>query len=200
MALRECIARSAGEERGIFKLDAARRAEIAALVAEAEAVNPVADPAANGAKAVEGAWRLLYTTLTILGRRRVALAIGTSEKPGFVNLGEFYQVVDCERSESRNIVVFKMALGGSGTFTIRAGYESISDSVVAVETESSVLSPAKLEQLLGSNIGLLSEIFDPTGLLDITYLDMDLRIGRDNKGNLFVLERCDPPAEDPVGQ
>lgn len=196
VALRDCITRLAGAERGIFRLDTAKRAEILSHIAAAEEQNPCAAPAAENASAAAGAWRLLYTTLTILGRRRVALAIGTADKPGFVSLGEFYQVVDCAQGESRSIVVFRMVLGGEGTFTIRAGYESISDSVVAVETTSAVLAPKKLEQLLGPNIALLEEIFDPTGLLDITYLDMELRIGRDNKGNVFVLERCDAPKED----
>jgi PAP_fibrillin len=198
-ALRADIAALAGAERGVFRVDTAARARLSARIADAKAVSPAAAPAADGAAAVGGAWRLLYTTLTILGRKRVKLAIGTKDRPGFVKLGEFYQVVDCRRRESRNIVVFDMALGGSGTFTIRAGFEVVGERRVAVRTESAELAPAKLEELLGGNIALLTEIFDPTGFLDITYLDQDLRVGRDDKGNVFVLERCPHPQVDAVG-
>lgn len=189
--LREKIADLAGSERGIFRLDSGLRSQIHACVEEAESQSPNPAPASDNAAAAAGSWRLLYTTLTILGRRRVKLAIGTKSKPGFVKLGEFYQTVDPEQLESRSIVVFDMALGGSGTFTICAKYEMQSDSRVNVVTQSCALEPAKLEELLGDNIALLSQIFDPTGYLDITYLDENLRIGRDDKGNIFVLERCE---------
>jgi PAP_fibrillin len=189
-ALRKAIANLAGEERGIFNLEESDRATIESLVSSLEALSPTAAPAANNAAAVSGAWRLLYTTLTVLGRKRVRLAIGNKSKPGFVKLGHLYQVVDPAKSESLNIVVFKMALGGSGTFTLTASYESVSDQRVVVQTRSAVLEPRKLEELLGENIVLLTQIFDPTGHLDITYLDDNLRIGRDEKGHLFVLERC----------
>jgi PAP_fibrillin len=187
------IADLAGEERGIFGLDGDLRREIHARVEDLEAASPVPAPAASNAAAVGGAWRLLYTTLTVLGRKRVRLAIGTKNKPGFVMLGPLYQVVDVGASETTNIVVFKLALGGSGTFKLTAGYETVSSTRVAVTTKSAVLEPQKLEELLGDNIALLSQIFDPTGHLDITYLDDDLRIGRDDKGEIFVLERCEMP-------
>lgn len=189
--LRAKIAELAGPERGIFGLDSTLRKQIHTCVEAAEAQSPISAPAAENAIAASGCWRLLYTTLTILGRRRVKLAIGTKSKPGFVKLGEFYQTVDPGPQESRNIVVFNMALGGSGTFTISAKYEVESDTRVLVETQSCALEPVKLEELLGENISLLSQIFDPTGFLDITYLDENLRIGRDDKGNIFVLERCE---------
>lgn len=49
--------------------------------------------------------------------------------------------------------------------------------------------PAKLQSLFDANFDLLLSIFNPEGHLDITYCDQDLRVGRDDKGHIFVLER-----------
>lgn len=49
--------------------------------------------------------------------------------------------------------------------------------------------PQKLQKVFESNFDLLLSIFNPEGYLDITYCDQDLRCGRDDKGNIFVLQR-----------
>jgi hypothetical protein len=49
--------------------------------------------------------------------------------------------------------------------------------------------PDQLQQLFQKNYDLLLSIFNPEGWLDITYVDAELRVGRDDKGNLFVLQR-----------
>ena len=50
--------------------------------------------------------------------------------------------------------------------------------------------PSGLEKLFASNYDLLLSIFNPEGWLDITYVDETHRVGRDDKGNVFYLERC----------
>lgn len=50
--------------------------------------------------------------------------------------------------------------------------------------------PEKLQSLFQANYDLLLSIFNPEGWLDITYVDQDTRIGRDDKGNVFVLARA----------
>jgi hypothetical protein len=52
-----------------------------------------------------------------------------------------------------------------------------------------VQEPLPLEQLFKQNYDLLLSIFNPEGWLDITYVDQDMRVGRDDKGNIYVLER-----------
>jgi hypothetical protein len=188
--LRNVISKLAGTDRGIFGLDSALRAQIHALIEQAEALSPTPEPTIDNAHLIDGTWRLLYTTLSILGRKRARLALATSSKPGFVELGDLYQIIDSKLGESRNVVGFNVMLGGSGTFKVTADYNVVSESRVEVRTKNTALEPIKLEKLLGSNIGLLSEIFDPTGYLDVTYLDSQMRIGRDHAGNIFVLERC----------
>jgi hypothetical protein len=189
--LRNVISKLAGTDRGIFGLDSALRAQIHALIEQAEALSPIPEPTIDNALLIDGTWRLLYTTLTILGRKRARLALATSSKPGFVELGDMYQIIDSKQGESRNVVGFNVMVGGSGTFKVTADYKVVSESRVDVQTKSIVLEPTKLEKLLGSNLSLLSEIFDPTGYLDVTYLDGQMRIGRDHAGNIFVLERCE---------
>lgn len=49
--------------------------------------------------------------------------------------------------------------------------------------------PQALQRLFEQHYNLLLDIFNPEGYLDITYVDDSHRIGRDNKANLFFLER-----------
>lgn len=61
---------------------------------------------------------------------------------------------------------------------------------VDIAFESARLSPPALEAVFKSNYDLLLGIFNPEGWLEVTYLDGELRVGRDDKGHVFVLERC----------
>ena len=92
----------------------------------------------------------------------------------------------------------------------------LADSV-AIEYESSRLEPRQLQAIFEATLPLLLEVFNPqgwcaalrgsaalrrcsgagseaarcrVGRLDITYVDEALRVGRDDKGHTFVLERA----------
>ena len=52
------------------------------------------------------------------------------------------------------------------------------------------LEPDALAKVFEANMDLLLQNFNPEGWLDVTYVDADCRIGRDDKGRLFVLTRC----------
>lgn len=54
-------------------------------------------------------------------------------------------------------------------------------------------APPQLQKLFEANYDLLLSIFNPEGYLDITYVDDQHRVGRDDKGNVFLLQRL-PPA------
>lgn len=53
-----------------------------------------------------------------------------------------------------------------------------------------VQTPKQLNALFQQNYDLLLSIFNPEGWLEITYVDDAHRVGRDDKGNVFFLERC----------
>ena len=83
---------------------------------------------------------------------------------------------------------------GFGTFKgeliIRAGFTVASAQRAEVTFESAQLQPAQLDKLFNKYLDLLLSIFNPDGWLDVTYLDDEMRVGRDDRGNLFVLERA----------
>lgn len=189
--LREEIERIAGDQRGIFGLEDDEREFLDKIIQTVESETPITEPTAHNAKAAAGTWRLLYTNLEILGQKRIRLAISMPDKPGLVQLGDFLQTVDPSTMESKSIVEFKVMAFGTGTFTILSDYEVESAKRVKVIGKTAELEPEKLEALLGENKKLLTQIFNPTGHLDITYLDENFRVGRDGKGRVFVLERVD---------
>lgn len=193
-ALLEAIA-AVGPDRGIFGLDAVTRASIDALAVALETASPVATPLNRLDDLLNGHWRLLYTTLTILGRRRSRLSLSTASKAGFVSLGELYQNVDAAAAVAESIVQFRVMGRVEGAFAITASFKPETDRRVEVAATGSSLTPPGLEKMLGENMGLLTKIFDPTGWLDITYLDDEgYRLGRDDKGHLFVLQKVEEEA------
>lgn len=49
----------------------------------------------------------------------------------------------------------------------------------------------QLEALFQANYDLLLSVFNPDGWLEVSYVDDEgFRIGRDDKGHIFVLQRC----------
>jgi len=178
----------AGLDRGIFGAPAPCR-ERADLAARAlEAANPTPAPLTERMDLVAGEWRLLYTTVTIAGVRKTKLGLRE-----FVRLGAFAQRIDPSTREAVNEIGFGVSgLGAalSGALTVRATYEVVSPTRVAIAFAGASLAPSALEALFRANYDLLLSIFNPQGWLDVTYVDEELRIGRDDKGHLFVLERC----------
>lgn len=150
-----------GPDRGIFGLGTPQRERIEGMLKELEATSPYKAPTAVIDDVVAGDWRVIYTTLTILGSRRSKLALSTAEKPGLVKLGDLYQSVLPSAQHAVNTVYFRVMGGITGTFTVNASYTVASDERVAVSLIGSELRPAKLEKLLGSNVKLLTQIFNP---------------------------------------
>jgi hypothetical protein len=136
---------------------------------------------------VAGDWRLLYTTITIAGVRKTRLGLRE-----FVKLGAFAQRIDPASREAVNEISFSVSgLGAAldGSLTVRATYEPLSGERVAIAFAGSTLQPSRLEAIFRANYDLLLSIFNPDGWLDVTYVDEEMRVGRDDKGHLFVLER-----------
>ncbi|KAL3160779.1 hypothetical protein ABBQ38_009191 [Trebouxia sp. C0009 RCD-2024] len=175
-----------GTKRGIFGTKAAKSQAIEDLLQQLEEQTP----ALNVTEAMDqlnGGWQLLYTSLTIKGARKTKLGLRE-----FVTLGDFRQTVDTGTNRAVNKVCFSVTgLGNlSGSLTIIAAFEPVSPRRVSINFESASLVPQALEKLFASNYDLLLSIFNPEGWLDITYVDETHRVGRDDKGNVFYLQRC----------
>jgi len=170
-------------ERGIFGMKKAERVELAELVEAVEAVNPLPNPTEH-LEQVVGNWRLIYTTVQILGSRRTKLGLRN-----LIKLGDFIQTIDLEKSQAVNKVAFIVPGNVYGALTIEASFEIVSPSRVSIAYQNSSLVPNQLQALFQKNFDLLLSIFNPEGWLELTYVDEDMRIGRDDKGNIFVLEK-----------
>ncbi|KAL3527971.1 hypothetical protein ACH5RR_012627 [Cinchona calisaya] len=174
-----------GINRGIFGVPSEKKAEIARLLELLESQNPSPEPTMNIEK-MAGTWKLVYSTITILGSRRTKLGLRD-----FINLGDFFQNIDVVEGKAVNVIEFS-ARGLNlfkGQLRIEATFKIASKSTVDIRYQNSTITPEQLMNLFEKNYDLLLSIFNPEGWLNITYVDDNFRIGRDDKGNIFVLER-----------
>ncbi|XLR47281.1 hypothetical protein S83_031941 [Arachis hypogaea] len=73
-----------GINRGIFGLPSSKKFEIESLVQQLESQNPTPEPTLELDK-VAGCWRLVYSTITILGSKRTKIGLRD-----FISLDEFF--------------------------------------------------------------------------------------------------------------
>ncbi|WVZ85608.1 hypothetical protein U9M48_032514 [Paspalum notatum var. saurae] len=191
-----------GANRGIFGMTSATRSEIHGLVELLESRNPTPEPTAKLQEKVNGCWKVIYSTISILGKKRTALGLRD-----FISLGDFLQIIDVKevsedlaspslhpKEKAVNVIEFSARALKilSGKLTIEASYTVTSPTRVDIKLESSTITPDQLMNIFQKNYDMLLAIFNPEGWLEITYVDESLRIGRDDKENIFVLERADP--------
>ncbi|CAN8298919.1 unnamed protein product [Cochlearia groenlandica] len=175
-----------GINRGIFGVKSDKKTEIERLVKLLECRNPTPEPTRELDK-IGGCWKLIYSTITVLGSKRTKLGLRT-----FVSLGDLLQQIDI--AQGKTVHVLKFDVRGlnllDGEFRIVASFKIISKSSVEITYESSTIIPDQLMNIFRKNMNLLLGIFNPEGLFEITYLDEDFKVGRDGKGNVFVLEKA----------
>lgn len=182
----------AGKNRGLLATEI-DRVKVLSAIEQLEDHNPNPHPLTTP-ELLEGNWRLLYTTSKgILGLDRFPI----------LQLGQIYQCIRVEESKLYNIAEIVGVPLLEGLVSVAARFEPVSEKRVNVKFERSILG---LQKFIGyrSPNQLIKEIetgkkffpFDfgienreQKGWLDITYLDDDLRIGRGNEGNVFVLSK-----------
>ncbi|KAF3654290.1 putative plastid-lipid-associated protein 7, chloroplastic [Capsicum annuum] len=174
-----------GINRGIFGVSSEKKSEIEGLVRQLESQNPTPEPTLSLDK-VAGNWKLIYSTISILGSKRTKLGLRD-----FIALGNLYQNIDTSEGKAVNVIKFNVRGLSllSGELRIEATFRIASKSRVDISYNSSEITPNQLMNVFQKNYNLLLGIFNPEGWLEITYIDENLRIGRDNKDNIFVLER-----------
>ena len=194
--------------RGLEMSENQRKA-IFSAVAYLEELNPTPAPN-NTPELLDGDWLLLFTTsqdllgidrfpLYKLGNiyqcLRVAEAkiFNVAEIKGLPLLGGLVSVCASFTivSEKRVKVNFERLVAGSQTLL---GYRDVHSFIDALRSPvSGSANPSNKPQnksqkkLLAIDFQIKRE--DQKGWLETTYLDQDLRIGRGNEGNLFVLKR-----------
>ncbi|XP_022012923.1 fibrillin-5, chloroplastic isoform X1 [Helianthus annuus] len=202
-----------GLNRGIFGIPSEKKSEIEEMVKVLEGLNPNPNPTVDLDK-LGGCWKLIYSTITILGSKRTKLGLRD-----FISLGDFLQVIDVAKGKAVNEIMFNVRGLNllSGKLVIEASFNISSKSVkppyltlflflhnlflsslcflshvsqrVDIRYDTSTIVPDQLMNMFRKNYDVLLGIFNPDGWLEITYVDETLRIGRDDKGNIFILER-----------
>jgi hypothetical protein len=191
--------------RGLEMSENQRKA-IFSAVAYLEELNPT--PAPNiTPELLDGDWLLLFTTsqellgidrfpLYKLGNiyqcLRVAEAkiFNVAEIKGLPLLGGLVSVCASFTvvSEKRVKVNFERLVAGSQTLLGYRDVHSFIDTLRSPVSGSANSSNKSQKKLLAIDFQIKRE--DQKGWLETTYLDRDLRIGRGNGGNLFVLKRA----------
>ncbi|MEM7591932.1 MAG: PAP/fibrillin family protein, partial [Cyanobacteria bacterium P01_A01_bin.83] len=166
---------------------------VLSTIQELEDDNPTQKPL-EAKELLDGDWRLLYTTSKgILGLDRFPL----------FKLGQIYQCVRTSEAKIYNIAEIIGLPMLEGLVSVGATFEPVSERRVSVMFERSIIglqkllgyqTPGKLVQQIESGKKFLPLDFkidrgEQKGWLDITYLDQDMRIGRGNEGNVFVLTK-----------
>ncbi|KHG11323.1 putative plastid-lipid-associated 7, chloroplastic -like protein [Gossypium arboreum] len=97
--------------------------------------------------------------------------------------------------ESKAVNVIKFNARGlkllNGELTIEASFKIASKSRVDVSHDNLTITPDQLLNVFSKNYDVVLAIFNLEGWLEITYVDVTMRIGRDDKGNIFILERSE---------
>ncbi len=178
--------------RGLLS-SARSQAELDQLIRQLETQNPTSNPA-QAPELLSGCWQLLYTTSAdVLGLGRV---------PG-VTLGQVYQVIQAEKGRVYNLAEAQGIPFLDGLLAVKARFEVTNPSRVTIYFEQSLLALQKLVDYQNPTqwfdrleqdepLPLIQIPLDTgrsQGWLDMTYLDIDLRISRGDKGNVFVLAR-----------
>ena len=188
----ELLEAIAGKNRGLLASEI-DNVKVLSAIQQLEDRNPTPRPL-EAKDLLEGNWRLLYTTSRdILGVDRFPL----------LNLGQIYQCVRTAEAKIYNIAEIVGLPFLEGLLSVAASFEPVSEIRVNVNFERSIIglqrlfsyqSPDKFINDIEAGKKFLPMDFkisnrDRQGWLDITYLDEDMRIGRGNQGNVFVLAK-----------
>jgi hypothetical protein len=189
--------------RGLEMSENQRKA-IFSAVAYLEELNPTPAPN-NTPELLDGDWLLLFTTSQEL--------LGIDRFPLY-KLGNIYQCLRVAEAKIFNVAEIKGLPLLGGLVSVCASFTIVSEKRVKVNFERLVAGSQTLlgyrdvhsfidtlrspvsgdgrsnksqKKLLAIDFQIKRE--DQKGWLETTYLDRDLRIGRGNEGNLFVLKR-----------
>ena len=178
--------------RGLEMSENQRKA-IFSAVSYLEELNPTPAPTQTP-ELLDGDWLLIFTTSQEL--------LGIDRFPLY-KLGNIYQCLRVAEGKIFNVAEVKGLPLLGGLVSVCANFTVVSDKRVKVNFERLVAGSQSLvgyqdvhsfidtlrspKKLLAIDFKIKRE--DQKGWLETTYLDQNLRIGRGNEGNLFVLRK-----------
>jgi hypothetical protein len=169
------------------------KVKILSAIQQLEDNNPSPKPL-DRRELLEGNWRLLYTSSKdLLGFDRIPL----------LKLGQIYQCVRVTEAKIYNIAEIMGLPLMESLVSVVASFEPVSDRRINVNFQRSIVglqrlfgyqTPSHYIQQIESGkkfppFDFAIDNRDRKAWLDITYLDEDMRIGRGNEGNVFVLSK-----------
>lgn len=188
-ALLEAIA---GKNRGVLATETDKQAILAAI-AQLEDRNPTPYPL-DATERLDGNWRLLYTSSQELLR---------IDQLPLLRLGQIYQMIRAQSAQIYNIAEVTGIPYFEGLITVVAAFEPVSTKRVQVKFKRGIIGLQRVvgyqtpmafieaiesgKKFAALDFSINSE--NQQGWLEVTYLDDDLRIGRGNEGNVFVLTK-----------
>lgn len=184
-----------GTDRGL-KTTSTQNDAIFVAISRLEALNPTPQPTASP-ELLDGNWELLFTTSQeLLGFGRLPLA----------KLGKIYQCIRCKDSSIYNIAELYSLPLLEGLVSVSAKFSATSAQRVEVKFQRSIIGLQRWLNYKGGYQGVNEFITflesdrraraidikinrEQSGWLEITYLDPEIRIGRGNQGNVFLLQK-----------
>ena len=190
------LAAIAGKNRGILATTIEQQAILAAIT-ELELRNPHPRPLTTAVDLLAGNWQLVYTSSQSL--------LGIDKFP-LVDLGTIYQCIRPTAGTIYNIAeVTSLIPGLNGLVSIVATFTPVNESRVNVQFNRSIVGLQKLidysdpdrlitaiengQKFTAIDLPINRREGREPAWLEITYLDENLRIGRGNEGNVFVLTK-----------
>lgn len=175
-----------------------RQAEILRRIKALEAITPTTEPTSSGL--LSGSWSLLYTGPGAEDDVEWEKRTGGLEGPVLAALRPLsvnairsrgvIQVIDAEKDTVENIAEFRVANLFDGHLNVAGELQpsrTKGKETTRVEVAFNFFS-LKLGSLPALRIPL-NWPRRPTGFVDTTFLDQDFRIGRGDKGSVFVTAR-----------
>ena len=189
---RRLLALTANTRRGTAA-SADRRREVAAAVAALEAVNPTPDPALS--PSLRRDWALLWTGPADPDDAAWEKRSGGLEGPVLAALvplgkvlglrgGSVNQNIAPDGASVHNVASFT-ALGAPGFLDVRGSVAVASPTRVDVVFDRCEVSLGK------ARLAFPLTAISPKGWVETTYLDGTLRVGRGDKGSLFIVAAAD---------
>ncbi|KAG2495036.1 hypothetical protein HYH03_006968 [Edaphochlamys debaryana] len=180
-----------------------QRAAILPLLEALEARNTIKEP--TNSPLLSGVWALLYQAPLDEKRAEVDRS-GTTEGPflaslqpvnnaaggGFVRTKANLQLIDLECNKAENLAEFTIAGRWDGALNIigTAARQPTPQGAPSTTRVDVVFQRFELRLGSGSVLRVPLDWVKPKGWIETTYLDSDLRIGRGDKGSIFVASRA----------